>query len=112
MAIIEPLDLSREERQKFHTLLDKLTEVIGQEAEQPEFRPALRLLPSSRSGVITQTPELEGNRMPRDPESLKEGIVVPFDLSREERQQFHTLLSELTEAIWQPKPKPDLRLVK
>jgi len=99
MAIIEPFDLSREERQEFHTLLDKLMKVIGQEAEQAKTRPALRLLPPSRSGVTTQTPE-------------KEGIVVPFDLSREERQQFHTLLSELTEAIWQPKPKPDLRLVK
>jgi len=62
VAIIEPFGLSKEERQKFHELLDRLTEVIAQEGEQPN-KPALRLLPSRRgySGVGPQLPGFEGN---------------------------------------------------
>jgi hypothetical protein len=103
MAIIEPLDLSKEERQQFHALLGKLTEVIGQEAGRPE---------KTDPEVIIPTPEPEGTERVCDQESSRMGIVVPFDLSRDERQQFHILLSRLTQAIWQPKPKPDLHLVK
>ena len=32
---ITPFALSKEERQQFHTLLDKLTKVLGEKAEQP-----------------------------------------------------------------------------
>jgi hypothetical protein len=59
IAVIEPLDLSAEERQKFRELLGKLTRVIQQRAEEPKPRPMLRLLPYSRSGVDTTTPEHE-----------------------------------------------------
>ena len=73
MGIIEPFDLSKEERQKFHELLDRLTEAI----EQPKLRPALRLLPSSNSGVIIKTPEFEGDTMTCDQEDLK---AIALDL--------------------------------
>lgn len=33
MAIIEPFDVSKEERQEFHELLDRLMEAIWQKAE-------------------------------------------------------------------------------
>lgn len=57
MGIIEPFDLSKEERQKFHVLLDRLMEAIEQKVEQPKPRSVLRVLPPLSSEVITQMPE-------------------------------------------------------
>lgn len=48
----------------------------------------------------------------------RKGIVVPFDLSKEELQLFYAFLDRLIEAIWQEEeepqapPRPVLRLVK
>ena len=74
MTIIEPFDCSKEQRRQFHTLLDQLTKVLGEKAEQPRSRPALRLLPPSGPGVITQSPERPGENKGR--------IMTPFEILR------------------------------
>lgn len=49
----------------------------------------------------------------------RKGIIVPFNLSKEELQQFYAFMDQLTIAILQKKveepqvpPRPALRLVK
>lgn len=127
MAIIEPFGLSKEERQMFHDLLNKLTEVIWQEAEQPA-RPVLRLLPASRSEVTTQTPEFEGDRMAREQEMLRavtralllvaEDAVTALsllmsDVPSSELSDFPTWLASAQAIIRQAEALvPRLRLVK
>lgn len=111
----------------FHDLLNKLTEVIWQEAEQPA-RPVLRLLPASRSEVTTQTPEFEGDRMAREQEMLRavtralllvaEDAVTALsllmsDVPSSELSDFPTWLASAQAIIRQAEALvPRLRLVK
>jgi len=94
VAIIEPFGLSKEERQKFHELLDRLTEVIAQEGEQPN-KPTLRLLPPSGSEIIMKTPEDHQGENAGEQETLRAVTQALLLMTKDAVTALNQLMSDI-----------------